>query len=148
MTPGALGLAIPAKVENMATIRKEITVKATVAQVWDVMRDIGALHTRLVPGFVVDTKLEPGARVVTFANGRVVRERIVTIDDDAHRLVWSITGDRYTHHNASAEVLEAPGGRTRIVWIADVLPDSMASAIGQSMDRGMAAMQLALDKLG
>lgn len=58
----------------MATIRREIALKATVEQVWDVLRDIGALHTRLVPGFVVDTKLEPGARVVTFANGRVARE--------------------------------------------------------------------------
>jgi hypothetical protein len=30
----------------MASIRKEITVNAKVEQVWDVMRDIGALHTR------------------------------------------------------------------------------------------------------
>lgn len=129
----------------MATIRKEITVEATVEQVWDAMRDIGALHSRLVPGFVVDTKLEPGARVVTFANGRVVRERIVTIDDDARRLVWSATGDRLAHHNASAQVLEDQDGRTRILWVADVLPDSVAGAVKQVMDHGMAAMRTALD---
>ena len=41
------------------------------------VRDIGALHTRLVPGFVTDVKLEPGARVVTFGNGTVAREVIV-----------------------------------------------------------------------
>jgi carbon monoxide dehydrogenase subunit G len=131
----------------MATIRKEITVKATVEQAWDVMRDIGALHTRLVPGFVFDTKLEPGARVVTFANGRVVRERIVTIDDDARRLVWSATGDRLEHHNASAEVIADADGHTRIVWIADLLPDSAAGAIDQMMDHGMTAMRSALDQL-
>jgi carbon monoxide dehydrogenase subunit G len=131
----------------MATIRKEITVKATVEQAWDVMRDIGALHTRLVPGFVVDTKLEPGARVVTFANGRVVRERIVTIDDDARRLVWSATGDLLTHHNASAQILEEPDGRSRIIWVADLLPDSMSGAIDQMMDHGMTAMQTTLDGL-
>jgi carbon monoxide dehydrogenase subunit G len=133
--------------EKMATIRKEITVKATVEQAWDVMRDIGALHTRLVPGFVVDTKLEPGARVVTFANGRVVRERIVTIDDDARRLVWSATGDLLTHHNASAQILEEPDGRSRIIWVADLLPDSMSGAIDQMMDHGMTAMQTTLDGL-
>ncbi|HEX3941692.1 MAG TPA: SRPBCC family protein [Acidobacteriaceae bacterium] len=72
----------------MASIRKEITVKASVDQVWGAIRDIGALHTPLVPGFVVDTKLETDARIVTFANGHVVRERIVTIDDSARRLVW------------------------------------------------------------
>ena len=131
----------------MATIRKEITVKATVDQVWDAMHDIGALHTRLVPGFVVDTKLEPGARVVTFADGRVVRESIVTIDDDARRLVWSATGELLAHHNASAQVLENPDGRTRIIWIADLLPDSVAEAINQMMDHGMAAMRTALDGL-
>jgi carbon monoxide dehydrogenase subunit G len=133
--------------EKMATIRKAITVKATVEQAWDVMRDIGALHTRLVPGFVVDTKLEPGARVVTFANGRVVRERIVTIDDDARRLVWSATGDLLTHHNASAQILEEPDGRSRIIWVADLLPDSMSGAIDQMMDHGMTAMQTTLDGL-
>lgn len=132
----------------MATIRKEITVKATVERAWDAMRDIGALHTRLVPGFVVDTKLEPGARVVTFANGRMVREHIVTIDDATHRLVWSATGDRLEHHNASAEVVADTGGRARIVWVADLLPDSVAETVDQLMNQGMAAMQVTLDRLG
>ena len=58
----------------MATIRKQITVRAGVEKVWEVMRDIGELHSRLVPGFVVDTRLEPGSRTVTFSNGIVVRE--------------------------------------------------------------------------
>lgn len=131
----------------MASIRKEITVKAKAEHVWDAIRDIGALHSRLVPGFVVDTKLEPGARVVTFANGIVVRERIVTIDDGARRLVWSATGDHLTHHNASAQVFDDADGDTRIIWIADLLPDSMANAINQMMHDGMNAMRAALDEL-
>jgi hypothetical protein len=57
------------------------------------------------------------------------------------------TSDRLEHHNASAQVLADPDGSTRIIWIADLLPDSVASAIVQMMDRGMAAMQTALDKL-
>jgi carbon monoxide dehydrogenase subunit G len=129
----------------MASIRKEITVNAKVEQVWDVMRDIGALHTRLVPGFVVDTRLEPGARIVTFANGLVVRERMVTIDHNARRLVWSATGGMLTHHNGSAQVLEDSDRGTRIVWMADLLPDSAAEAIDQMMSHGMTAMQAALD---
>jgi carbon monoxide dehydrogenase subunit G len=131
--------------KQMASLRKEITVNAKVEQVWDAMRDIGALHTRLVPGFVVDTQLEPGARIVTFANGLVVRERIVTIDHDARRLVWSATEGMLTHHNASAQVFEDADGRTRIVWMADLLPDSAAEAIDQMMSHGMSAMQAELD---
>jgi Polyketide cyclase / dehydrase and lipid transport len=76
----------------MASIRKEIETKARPDDVWAAIADIGALHTRLVPGFVVDTKLEPGARVVTFDNGMVVREPIVTIDGASRRLVWTAEG--------------------------------------------------------
>lgn len=131
----------------MASIRKEIAVAANVEQVWDAMRDIGALHTRLVPGFVINTELEPGARIVTFANGSVVRERIVSIDNEARRLVWSATGDLLTHHNGAAQVLEDPSGGSRIVWIADLLPDTAVTMIDQMMDHGMSAMQAALNQL-
>jgi hypothetical protein len=69
----------------MATIRSELQTRASASDVWSAIRDIGALHTRLVPGFVTDTKLEPGARIVTFVNGTVLREPIVTLDDEARR---------------------------------------------------------------
>src|SRR5499425_3628727 len=111
---------------RMATIRKEITTTAKPDQVWSAIQDIGALHTRLVPGFVVDTKLEPGARIVTFANGITVRERIVTIDDQAKRLVWSVVSERFTHHNGSLQVFVNADGETNVVWIADLLPDEAA----------------------
>ena len=65
----------------MATIHKEISIAAPVDKVWAAVRDVGAVHERLVPGLVADTQLEEGARVVTFANGLVIRERFVTIDD-------------------------------------------------------------------
>ena len=42
----------------MASVSVEITTKASPETVWDAIRDIGALHTRLVPGFVVHTELE------------------------------------------------------------------------------------------
>jgi hypothetical protein len=131
----------------MATIRKEITTTAKPDQVWAAIQDIGAVHTRLVPGFVVDTKLEPGARIVTFANGITVRERIVTIDDQAKRLVWSVVSERFTHHNGSLQVFVNADGETNVVWIADLLPDEAAAMSSQIMDHGMSAMKTALDAL-
>ena len=131
----------------MATIRKEIPVNASADQAWDAIRDIGALHTRLVPGFVVDTKLEPGARVVTFGNGMVIREPIVTIDDGARRLVWSAEGGQTTHYNASAQVFADPDRGTRVVWTADFLPDSAAGFIDAAMTAGSAVLKQTLDKL-
>ena len=131
----------------MASIRKEIVTRARPAEVWDAVRDIGALHTRLVPGFVIATRLEPGARVVTFANGSTVREPIVTIDEQDRRLVWSAVGGSLTHYNASAQVVAEPDGSSRVVWIADLLPDEAARSVEGMMDAGMAAMKAALDRL-
>ena len=132
----------------MASIRKEILTSASVDDVWAALRDIGALHTRLVPGFVVDTRLEPGERIVTFGNGMVVREPIVDIDDDARRLVWSAIGGPLTHYNASAQVFANPDGKTRVVWIADLLPNEAAGAISLMMEQGMTVMKATLDRLG
>ena len=131
----------------MASIRKEIVTRARPAEVWDAVRDIGALHTRLVPGFVIATRLEPGARVVTFANGTTVREPIVTIDEQDRRLVWSAVGGSLTHYNASAQVVAEPDGSSRVVWIADLLPDEAARSVEGMMDAGMVAMKAALDRL-
>jgi hypothetical protein len=132
----------------MASIRKEISTAARPDDVWDALRDVGALHTRLVPGFVTDTRLEPRARVVTFGNGMVVRELIVTIDDHERRLVWSAVGGSMTHHNGSAQVFSDAKGHTTVVWIADLLPDEAAGAVGAMMEQGMAVMKETLDRLG
>jgi carbon monoxide dehydrogenase subunit G len=131
----------------MATIKKTISTTATLEAAWSALRDIGALHTRLVPGFVVDTKLEPGARLVTFGNGLIVREIIVTLDDAERRIVWSAAGGSLAHHNGSAQVVIDPSGETTVVWIADFLPDEAATTIEGMMDQGMAVMKKTLDRL-
>jgi hypothetical protein len=131
----------------MASIRKELLTKASVDDVWAALRDIGALHTRLVPGFVTDTKLERGERIVTFGNGMVVREPIVEIDDTARRLVWAAIGGRLTHYNASVQVFEDADGQTRLVWIADLLPNEAAGSISLMMEEGIAVMKSTLDRL-
>ncbi|HET7502609.1 MAG TPA: SRPBCC family protein [Kofleriaceae bacterium] len=135
----------------MATITKHILTTARPEAVWAVIRDVGALHTRLVPGFVVDTRVEPGTpvvRVVTFASGAVVREPIVSSDDEARRLVWTVEGGAASHFNGSVEVLPGPSGGSRVVWRSDVLPDAAAAAIDAAMTAGAAAMTAALAKLG
>jgi Polyketide cyclase / dehydrase and lipid transport len=131
----------------MATIRSEIRTRARSSEVWAAIRDIGALHTRLVPGFVTDTKLEPGARVVTFVNGVTLREPIVTVDDEARRLVWTHEGGRARHYNGALEVSELVDGGTSVVWTADFLPDDIGGYLKQAIDAGMAAMQRSLDRL-
>ena len=130
----------------MAFIRHEIAIDARAEAVWDAVRDVGAVHERLAPGFVVDTRLEERARVVTFGNGLVARELIVDLDDAARRLCWAVVGSpRLTHHNASLQVFADGEGRSRVVWIADLLPDAMAATIRAMIEQGMAVMKKTLE---
>src|SRR4051812_26805216 len=129
----------------MASIRRELVLEAKPDKVWDAVQDIGAIHTRLCPGFVVDTKLEEGARMVTFGNGMVVKEVIIDLDRAARRLVWSARSERLAHHNASMQIFDEGAGRTRAVWIADLLPDSAAPNVAAMIDHGLQAMKKTLE---
>ena len=129
----------------MATIRKEIRIAAPVDRVWDALRDVGALHTRLVPGFVVDTQLDGDTRTVTFGNGMVVREEIVSIDAAQHRVAWAIVGQQFRHYNAAASVEVDPKGGSRFVWTADVLPDALGGKVEQMMNAGIAVVKKTIE---
>jgi carbon monoxide dehydrogenase subunit G len=130
----------------MASIRKEILIEARPETVWDAVRDVGAVHERLAPGFVVDTKMDGDARIVTFGNGMVARELIVDIGEEARRLAWSVVGGRLTHHNASLQVFADGEARSRVVWIADLLPNDLAGTIAGMIEQGMAAMKRTLER--
>lgn len=131
----------------MASIQREILTKARPEETWAAIRDIGALHQRLVPGFVLDTRLELGARIVTFGNGMVVKELIVDLDEEARRLVWAAVSGRLTHHNASVQVFPHGDNGSRIVWIADLLPNELTDAISEMMNQGALVMKQTLDRL-
>ena len=128
----------------MATHREEILVAVPPEAAWDAVRDVGALATRLVPGFVREVRLEPGARVVTFANGLVVREPIVAIDEQGRRLVWCAEGGAARHYNASLQVFAGENSGSRLLWIADFLPDEIAPGIAAAMQAGASAMRATL----
>src|ERR687889_593189 len=102
----------------MASIHKEIAVDAPAAHVWSAIRELGSVHTRLARGFVLDTRLEGDSRLVTFANGITVRERIIDVDDR----------------------------RSRIVWVADLLPHDLAPTVDAMMEGGCAAIKQTLEQ--
>jgi Polyketide cyclase / dehydrase and lipid transport len=133
----------------MASISVEVITRAATAAVWDAVRDVGALHTRLVPGFVVDTTIVPGGRRVTFGNGTVVEEPILDCNDETRRLVWSLVYGKspITHYNSAVQVFDGDAGGSRIVWTTDVLPDAAAPGLRAVMQLGAIAMTQTLDLL-
>lgn len=132
----------------MAYIHKERTIEASPEEVWGALSDWGALHERLAPGFVTDTRLDGDDRLVTFFTGTVVRERLVDKSDEDRRLSWSIVDGPYAHHNGVARVEAGADGTAHFVWDADLLPDSLAEATGEMMERGMEAIRQRFEGTG
>ena len=130
----------------MPSIHHETVVALSADAVWDAVRDIGALHERLVPGFVVATEMLADTvtptRRVTFADGTVLDEAIVDCDDARRRLVCAIQG--VEHHNGVVLVSDHPDG-ARVCWTADVLPAELAEQFDPLMAAGLATMKAHLE---
>jgi carbon monoxide dehydrogenase subunit G len=124
----------------MATLRKEIPVAGSAASVWQALRDFGQVHTRVAPGFLTDLRMDNGDRIVTFFNGLVARERLVTVDDEDCRLVYAVVEGRPSHYNAAVQVFPEGDG-SRVIWTIDLLPNDLAPAIGGMMDEAVKVMR-------
>lgn len=129
----------------MASIHQEVLIDAPAEHIWDAIRDVGAIHTRLAREFVVDTRLDGDCRLVTFANGASVRERIIDVDDRARRIAYSVVEWRATHHHASMQVFADGDRRSRLVWITDLLPNDLVDFVGGMMEQGCVAMKQTLE---
>lgn len=125
----------------MASIHKEISIDVPAHEVWDAVADFGALHTRLVPGFVTDTRLDGDVRIVTFGSGVVANEILVGCDPSRQRLAYAIISERLTHHSASVQVVADGATCCRVIWSVDVLPNEIAPYMDAQMELGAQAMQ-------
>jgi hypothetical protein len=96
------------------------------------VRNFGAPPTRLVPGFVLDTKLDGEARTT------VARELLVDCDDTRRRLVYAVISERMKQHSASVQVIAEVEASCRLIWIVDLLPHEIAPTIDEQMDQAAA----------
>lgn len=131
----------------MPTIIKEIDIDAPAADVWDAVSDFGAVHTRFAPGFVTNVELIEGARIVTFGNGMVAKELFLGRDDARRRLAYSVRTENFTHHSASFVVSDLGGGKSRLTWTADVLPETIVPTVAGMMEAGLKVAQPVLGRV-
>jgi hypothetical protein len=127
----------------MASIHNDIPLNASARDVWDAVRDFGALHRRLVPGFVTACQLDGDARVVTFANGSVAREVLVDCNDERQRLVYAIDNERLKHYSASVQVIADGEATCRLLWTIDMLPNELADYVREQTRNAVVAMHKA-----
>jgi len=129
----------------MGSVIKEIVIGAAAEIAWSAVRDVGNVHTRLVPGFVTATTLEDGVRTVTFANGIVIGEAIVTIDEERRRIAYASIGGQAKHHNASIEIVPEGEAACRLIWTTDILPDALTSYILGNVEAALPIMKRTIE---
>jgi len=129
----------------MATLSKQIAIDSGAANVWSAIRDFSQVHTRVAPGFLTKLEMDKGDRILTFFNGLEARERLVTVDDEQCRLVYSVVEGRPTHYNASVQVFPEGDGRSRVIWTIDVLPNELGPTIGGMMEHALPIMKKTLE---
>jgi len=123
---------------GVSSVTVDIPIEAGATFTWDVVRDIYAVNTRLIPGFAIAVEQGPGSRIVTFADGLRATERIVELDDDARRLQYQVTDSPATHHLGTQIVREDDTG-VHLVWTTEFAP---ASLLGYTTTNMRAAAQL------
>ena len=132
----------------MASVVRDVIVDTDPEQAWDALADFGHVDTRLAAGFVTSCTVdEPGVRTLRFFTGALAREALVGLDAAARRLAYTVVDGPLgaTHHNAAAQILDHDG-RTRFVWVTDVLQDDLGDTVGHLMDRGIEAIKATLER--
>lgn len=127
----------------MPTIRKEISINASPFQVWDAVRDVSAVHYRLVPGYTENTLMNGHERTLILPQGGFVREFIISIDEVERRLAYAVKEGRMPllHHHASFQVFPNDNNGSKLIWITDFLPEQLTNVIQAHIDRGAEVMK-------
>jgi Polyketide cyclase / dehydrase and lipid transport len=129
----------------MASIRKEIVIDTGLEPAWSALRRVGEPHTLFAP-VLTDAQIEGDVRTVRFANGMIVRERILDVDDEHRRIAYAVLDPHgMSYHHASMQVDVAGPGRCVFVWITDFLPAEAGASLQPLIDQGADALKRNLE---
>jgi polyketide cyclase/dehydrase/lipid transport protein len=130
----------------MASIRKEIIVDVGAEPAWEALRRVGQPHTLFAP-VLTSSNLDGDVRTVRFANGKVLSERILDVDEEHRRVAYAVVEPQgMTYHHASMEIGMAGPGRCTFIWITDFLPAAAAAGLQPLIDQGADALKRNLEQ--
>jgi len=130
----------------VASIHNEIAVEVEPDVAWKALRNVADAH-RLFAPVLTECRLEGDVRTVRFANGMVLHEHILDVDDARRRVAYAaVDGPGMTFHHASMHVVEAGSGTCRFVWTTDFLPAGVRDNIAPLIEQGAAAFKRNLEK--
>ena len=82
------------------------------------------------------------------ANGNIVKELIISIDDYNYRLAYAVIESqmRLLYHHASFQVIPEEKSSCKLIWITDFLPHELEPEIRARIDRGAVVIKNTLEK--
>ncbi|MFY0681039.1 MAG: SRPBCC family protein [Thalassovita sp.] len=123
----------------MATISKTIPAASGVQNAWKMVSNIGAVD-KLVD-MIQSCELHDDLRICTLEDGQSIKEKIITVDADAKRLVYTITeGPMPIEFHCASVVVSATEHAAELTWTVDVKPDALAAPLSDMMDAVAASM--------
>jgi hypothetical protein len=129
----------------MASIHHQLSLDVGSDTAWARLRLVGEAHKLFAP-VLADGRLDGDTRTVRFANGMVVRERIIDVDDERRRVAYSVLdGPGMTYHHATMQLVDAGPGRCRFVWITDFLPGDVRGNLVPLIEQGSLALKRNLE---
>jgi hypothetical protein len=132
----------------LASIHHEATFDVNAAAAWARLRQVDQAHTLFAPVLVDGTfDRDAQTRTVRFANGMVVQERILDVDDVRRRVAYAVvSGTPMTYHHASMQIIEDGAKRCRFVWVSDFLPPEFGDGMGPLVEAGTQALKANLER--
>ena len=129
----------------MASIHHEITVEAIADRARAALRPVGNAHKLFAP-VLTDAALNGDVRTVRFANGMVLRERILEVNDETRRVAYTaLDGPGMSYHHASMQMVADGPTRCRFVWITDFLPPELRGTLQPLIEAGSNALKANLE---
>jgi hypothetical protein len=131
----------------MPSIHNQVLLDVGIDTAWDEIRKVGEAHQLFAP-VLVDSRLHGETRTVRFANGSIVHERILDLDDERRRVSYAATDvPGLTYHHASMQVVDAGPGRCLFIWITDFLPAEMRPNLAPLVEQGTRALKANLERV-
>jgi hypothetical protein len=112
---------------TLGSLRHEIRIHRSAADVWARVRDAAGLHTWF-PG-ITSCQVDGMNRVIVLGSGMPMPEEILVIDDVQRRFQYRITAPIFQHHRGTIDVIDLGDDTSLVVYSTEADPRTMALTI-------------------
>lgn len=127
---------------NMGKGQAAIEIARPTGQVWAVVGDFGGIGGWM-PG-IESCRVEGNDRILE-TMGMTITERLVSTDDAAHTITYSVVDGAPVEHHTATIAVTPDGAGSRVTWEVEATPDDMASVMATIYQQALQALKSHLE---